>query len=98
MGTQEASYPKDEASPQDSEQAGIEPESADLERLGRERPKCFPGPWSEISFCISIFMSQILAVSCQIALTSVAKQMLTFYPGILHLRLKCPPTHTGQRA
>ena len=97
MGTIEASCPKDEASPHDPEQARIEQEIADLERLGRERPKCFRGPWSEISFCLSIFMSQILAVSHRIALASVAK-MLTFFPGILHIRLKCAPSYTRQRA
>ncbi|CAG8945915.1 unnamed protein product [Penicillium salamii] len=54
---------KDGALPHDPEQARIDHELADLERLGRERPKCFSGAWSEISFCLSIFMSQILAVS-----------------------------------
>ncbi|KAL4919013.1 major facilitator superfamily domain-containing protein [Aspergillus aurantiobrunneus] len=32
-----------------------------LERLGRERPPSFSGAWSEIAFCFSIIMSQILA-------------------------------------
>ena len=63
MGAPEAPDLSDEAMPHDLEQARINRETADLERLGRERPKCFHGPWSEISFCLSIFMSQILAVS-----------------------------------
>ncbi|KAJ5643590.1 uncharacterized protein N7484_006097 [Penicillium longicatenatum] len=33
----------------------------DLEKLGRERPQFFSGPWSELAFCFSIVMSQILA-------------------------------------
>ncbi|KAL4805355.1 major facilitator superfamily domain-containing protein [Aspergillus unguis] len=32
-----------------------------LERLGRERPPSFSGAWSEVAFCFSIVMSQILA-------------------------------------
>ncbi|CAI7661578.1 unnamed protein product [Penicillium bialowiezense] len=61
MGAQETISPHDGALPQDLEQARIDHQIADLERLGRERPKCFGGAWSEISFCLSIFMSQILA-------------------------------------
>ncbi len=34
----------------------------DLEKLGRERPSIFPGAWSEIAFCVSIVVSQILTV------------------------------------
>jgi hypothetical protein len=64
MGTPDALGPSNEAS-SDPEQTRINQETADLERLGRERPKCFKGPWSEISFCLSIFMSQILAVRHQ---------------------------------
>lgn len=63
MGVPEAPGPSDGAIQHDPEQARINQETVDLERLGRERPKCFRGPWSEISFCLSIFMSQILAVS-----------------------------------
>ena len=63
MGAPEAPDPSNEAIQHDPEQARINQETVDLERLGRERPKCFAGPWSEISFCLSIFMSQILAVS-----------------------------------
>lgn len=63
MGAPELSSPTDEAIQHDPEQARINQENVDLERLGRERPKCFGGAWSEISFCLSIFMSQILAVS-----------------------------------
>ncbi|OKP07155.1 Drug resistance protein [Penicillium subrubescens] len=33
----------------------------DLEKLGKERPKAFPGLWPELAFCFSIVMSQILA-------------------------------------
>ncbi|KAJ5679978.1 hypothetical protein N7536_011117 [Penicillium majusculum] len=61
MGAPEAPDPSNEAIQHDPEQARINQETVDLERLGRERPKCFAGPWSEISFCLSIFMSQILA-------------------------------------
>ncbi|KAL4799594.1 major facilitator superfamily-domain-containing protein [Aspergillus venezuelensis] len=32
-----------------------------LERLGKERPPSFSGAWSEVAFCFSIVMSQILA-------------------------------------
>jgi hypothetical protein len=78
MGALEKSRPKDEASPPpDPEQARIEQEEADLERLGRERPKSFRGPWSEISFCLSIFMSQILAVSLDFALQASFAKILT---------------------
>ncbi|KAJ5357247.1 hypothetical protein N7541_004405 [Penicillium brevicompactum] len=61
MGVPETLSPHDGVLPPDPEQARINHELADLERLGRERPKCFGGAWSEISFCLSIFMSQILA-------------------------------------
>lgn len=40
----------------------IEDSEARLERLGRERPPCFSSCWSELTFCFSIVMSQILAV------------------------------------
>jgi hypothetical protein len=40
----------------------IEDSEARLERLGRERPPCFSSLWSELTFCFSIVMSQILAV------------------------------------
>ncbi|KAJ6134628.1 Major facilitator superfamily domain general substrate transporter [Penicillium sp. IBT 18751x] len=33
----------------------------DLEKLGRERPSHFSNRWSELAFCFSIVMSQILA-------------------------------------
>jgi hypothetical protein len=39
------------------------PESYQLEHLGRERPKCFATCYSELAFCFSVVMSQILAVS-----------------------------------
>lgn len=35
---------------------------AELERLGRERPACFPNIWVEIAFGFSVVMSQVLAV------------------------------------
>ncbi|KAI9731303.1 MAG: hypothetical protein M1834_005206 [Cirrosporium novae-zelandiae] len=38
---------------------------ARVERLGRERPQCFKTPGSELAFCFSILMCQILAVSVQ---------------------------------
>jgi hypothetical protein len=40
----------------------MEDGEARLERLGRERPPCFSSLWSELTFCFSIVMSQILAV------------------------------------
>ncbi|KAJ5511250.1 Major facilitator superfamily domain general substrate transporter [Penicillium expansum] len=61
MGAPETPGPSDEAIQHDLDQARVNQETVDLERLGRERPKCFTGAWSEISFCLSIFMSQILA-------------------------------------
>ncbi|KAL3481076.1 major facilitator superfamily domain-containing protein [Aspergillus californicus] len=36
-------------------------DEASLERLGKERPPSFSGVWSEVAFCFSIVMSQILA-------------------------------------
>ncbi|KAI2785967.1 hypothetical protein POX_h09732 [Penicillium oxalicum] len=33
----------------------------DIEKLGRTRPPSFPGRWSELGFCFSVMMSQILA-------------------------------------
>ena len=35
---------------------------AELERLGRERPACFPNIWVEMAFGFSVVMSQVLAV------------------------------------
>ncbi|KGO58217.1 Major facilitator superfamily domain, general substrate transporter [Penicillium expansum] len=61
MGAPDTPGPSDEAIQHDLDQARVNQETVDLERLGRERPKCFTGAWSEISFCLSIFMSQILA-------------------------------------
>lgn len=91
----EASRAKLEVLPHDPEQARIDQGIADLERLGRERPKCFPGAWSEISFCLAIFMSQILAVSHGQAhcLYGVGPHL---FLGILHLRLERPLTYTRQ--
>jgi hypothetical protein len=65
MGAPEGPDPNGNALPHDLEQARINQDIADLERLGRERPECFRGFWSELCFCLSIFMSQILAVSTQ---------------------------------
>lgn len=95
MSTTEAPSAKREVLPHDLEQARIDQNLADLERLGRERPKCFPGAWSEISFCLSIFMSQILAVSHGQAhyLYGVGPHL---FLGILHLRLERPLTYTRQ--
>jgi hypothetical protein len=97
MGAAEAPDPGNEAMPHDPEQARINQETADLERLGRERPKCFRGPWSEISFCLSIFMSQILAVSHR-GWSHTMRKNSDISPGILHLWLKCPPANACQRA
>ncbi|KAJ5085210.1 hypothetical protein N7532_009981 [Penicillium argentinense] len=36
-------------------------EGPDMEKLGRERPSVFTSIWSELAFCFSIVMSQILA-------------------------------------
>ncbi|KAJ5114388.1 hypothetical protein NUU61_000147 [Penicillium alfredii] len=36
-------------------------DTLDLEKLGRERPACFSNLWTELAFCFSIVMSQILA-------------------------------------
>ncbi|KAJ5140899.1 Major facilitator superfamily domain general substrate transporter [Penicillium atrosanguineum] len=43
------------------EPAGTCTRGPDLEKLGRERPSHFSSPWSELAFCFSIVMSQILA-------------------------------------
>jgi hypothetical protein len=49
---------------QEQEDPGVEAsESQRLEQLGRERPKCFVTWYSELAFCFSVVMSQILAVS-----------------------------------
>lgn len=37
-------------------------DEAYIEQLGRQRPPCFANMWSELAFCFSIMMSQILAV------------------------------------
>ena len=37
-------------------------DAALVEKLGRERPHSFPNAWSEVAFCFSIVMSQIMAV------------------------------------
>ncbi|PLB52910.1 MFS multidrug transporter [Aspergillus steynii IBT 23096] len=36
-------------------------DEAYIEQLGRQRPACFSSLWSELAFCFSIMMSQILA-------------------------------------
>ncbi|KAJ5306896.1 hypothetical protein PENANT_c003G04201 [Penicillium antarcticum] len=61
MGAPQGPDPNGNALSHDLEQARIDQDITDLERLGRERPKCFRGFWSEVCFCLSIFMSQILA-------------------------------------
>lgn len=38
-------------------------DEAYIEQLGRQRPPCFSNMWSELAFCFSIMMSQIIAVS-----------------------------------
>lgn len=47
---------------------------ARIERLGRVRPPCFSSLWSELTFCFSIVMSQILAV-CPFLLCSQLDRM-----------------------
>lgn len=48
----------------EQEDPGVEAsEGHRLEQLGRERPKCFVTWYSELAFCFSVVMSQILAVS-----------------------------------
>jgi hypothetical protein len=37
-------------------------DAACVERLGRDQPPCFPSLWSELIFCFSIVISQVLAV------------------------------------
>lgn len=44
------------------EPTGTPSNEADLEKLGRERPAHFSSRWSELAFCFSVVMSQILAV------------------------------------
>ncbi|KAJ5797564.1 uncharacterized protein N7503_006860 [Penicillium pulvis] len=44
-----------------SEPTGIHTNEPDLEKLGRDRPSHFSSQWSELAFCFSIVMSQILA-------------------------------------
>lgn len=38
----------------------LDPET--IERLGRQRPPHFSSIWTELAFCFSIFMCQILSV------------------------------------
>lgn len=47
----------------DPEQDAVVSVPPDLEKLGRQRPECFKSLGSELAFCFSIVMSQILAVS-----------------------------------
>ncbi|KAJ5651905.1 hypothetical protein N7507_009331 [Penicillium longicatenatum] len=44
-----------------SEPTGTHTNEPDLEKLGRDRPPHFSSQWSELAFCFSIVMSQILA-------------------------------------
>lgn len=46
----------------DPERIQVSTDAAHIERLGRERPQCFKNLCTELSFCFSIVMSQILAV------------------------------------
>ena len=39
----------------------IETEEERIERLGRQKPDIFPSLWSEVGFCFSVCMSQILS-------------------------------------
>lgn len=43
-----------------SPQSALDQET--IEQLGRQRPSQFSSIWSELAFCFSIFMCQILAV------------------------------------
>ncbi|KAK1145565.1 hypothetical protein N8T08_004123 [Aspergillus melleus] len=47
--------------PQYLEHSGRYADDAYIEQLGRLRPPCFPNLFSELAFCFSIMMSQILA-------------------------------------
>jgi len=38
------------------------PDAETIERLGRQRPVHFSNKWTELAFCFSIFMCQILSV------------------------------------
>lgn len=38
------------------------PDPEIIERLGRQRPPHFSNMWTELAFCFSIFMCQILSV------------------------------------
>ena len=38
------------------------PDLKTIERLGRQRPHHFSNIWTELAFCFSIFMCQILSV------------------------------------
>lgn len=38
------------------------PDPETIERLGRQRPPHFSNIWTELAFCFSIFMCQILSV------------------------------------
>ncbi|KAL5365063.1 major facilitator superfamily domain-containing protein [Aspergillus floccosus] len=66
LETSAESTPRMNQSSQDAAIEKAEPQpyllDADtIERLGRERPACFSNAWSELAFCFSIFMCQILA-------------------------------------
>lgn len=43
----------------------------DLERLGRERPAIFHDAWSEIGFCFSTVMAQVLSVWVRIIIVVI---------------------------
>ena len=57
-----------------------------IERLGRQRPPHFSNIWTELAFCFSIFMCQILAVWIYFpVLVFVEGPLRLTYTGILHL-------------
>lgn len=93
---QAASTPETSKMTTRSDPTGIQKNEPDLEKLGRDRPSHFSSQWSELAFCFSIVMSQILAVRHLHAQNITAS--LTPLTGILHHRIEPPPTDPHQRA
>ena len=56
-----------------------------IERLGRQRPPHFSSIWTELAFCFSIFMCQILAVWFSVLF--VFQELSLTNAGIFHLWL-----------
>jgi len=68
-------------------------EQARIERLGRMRPEKFSSLWTEVGFCFSIVMSQVLTVWYYVH----GPHTLLTSQGILCLRLQCHSTNFGFR-